>query len=153
MSATAELAATPSPTAEAPDAGMVCVHGVRLSSAVRWIEGGEHVIRSTEFDLLASGQALEDAVNAFVDNAEDQVRFVADLIRQERATEHEVEAASLLMQRFLSAYEHIEQELQEAYRPRRMLSLRRRHRKRGNGHHARGRYQSSRPTSSPAPLG
>jgi hypothetical protein len=138
---------------EAPDTGQVCAHGVRLSSAVHWVEDGEHIIRSTEFDLIASGPTLDDAVNAFVDNAEDHVRFIGDLVRQERATEHEVEVASTLMQRFLTAYEHMEDELREAYRLRHLLSSVRHPRRgrRSTRHRSRGRYQSSRPNSSPAP--
>jgi len=147
MSTTTQTPARSSPTEDAPDHGRVCVHGVELSEAERWVEGDEHVIRSTEFDLIASGATLEGAVSVFVDNAEDYLRLLTDVISEERATEHEVEAASRLMGRFLEAYERVEDELQREARRLKLPLLRRRI------DHPRGGFQSSPRTSSkPQPV-
>jgi hypothetical protein len=94
---------TSAPHADAPEHGVVCLHGVPISRAAHWIEDGDHVLRSMEFDLIVGAPSLEGAVVKFLESAEDIADHLAEL-GEERVTHDEVETALALFHRFTDAY-------------------------------------------------
>jgi hypothetical protein len=88
---------------EAPEYGEVCLHGVRIATAAHWVEDGEHVLRSLEFDLIVGAPSLEEAVSKFLESAEDIADHLSEL-GEDRITHDEVEVALALYHRFSDAY-------------------------------------------------
>jgi hypothetical protein len=64
---------------DAPGLGTVECWGVSLTEAERWVEDGEWVIRSREFDVLGAGATFEDALERFGDNIIDFAVYLAEL--------------------------------------------------------------------------
>lgn len=87
----AESAAAP--TADCPQAGIIAVqigeHQIPLSPVEHWVEDGAHVFRSTTFDCVSEAATETEAVQAFVENAEDLFRFLDDVVDAGRATDDE----------------------------------------------------------------
>ena len=101
MTATATGSTTP--TADQPELGCISQGGVQLSQVAYWVEGDEHVFRSTEYDVLGADEDFGAAIVKFVENSEDYATFIADLLRQETAID-EAEVALVLVRRFADAY-------------------------------------------------
>jgi hypothetical protein len=100
-------------------------HRVPISGIEHWVEDGIHVFRSTEFDCMGEAEDALEAVNAFVDNAEDLFRFLDDLHDAGRATEDETRLLIKLSRRFFEMYEAIEleREAQSNHRISKLLRL------------------------------
>lgn len=90
------------PTEDAPEHGVICREGVVVSDVLHWVEDGDHVFRSTEFDVIAGDADLATAADKFVQNAEDLADFYVDARRD--LTEIELEHAIRLLQRFTEIY-------------------------------------------------
>ena len=119
--------------------GFVCVRGGALFPAERWFEDGLHVIRSSEFDLLAEDEDPDRAVDVFVESAWELGATLGDLQKRGEATPHEIETLALLSQRFFEAAQAADREQR---RRRIQINLRQR------GHHAgQWRRQAQRPIS------
>lgn len=115
MSETTAREAQPSArTPDNPELGTIGVqigeHRVPISSIEHWVEEGMNIFRSTEFDCMGEAEDAFEAVNAFVDNAEDLFRFLDDLHDAGRATEDETRLLIKLSRRFFEMYEAIELE-------------------------------------------
>lgn len=85
------------PTEDAPDYGTLGWLGVEISEVAHWIEDGDHVFRSLEFDVFAGDPDEQQAVGKFVDNALD-FRDYLDCL-EDRA-DNEDEMLQLLNSRF-----------------------------------------------------
>ncbi|HWD86136.1 MAG TPA: hypothetical protein VG321_10320 [Solirubrobacteraceae bacterium] len=77
--------------------------GVVVAKAERWFEDGVHVIRSTEFDLIAEDEDAEKVIEVFVDNAVDLAIALNELQADGKITEDESRVLNLLSQRFFEA--------------------------------------------------
>lgn len=130
------------PTKESPEHGAICLKGVVLSEVAYWVEDGDHVFRSTEFDLIAGDPDRDAAIGKFVDYARDLVGLYTDLDIEE-VTPAELEIAMTLVSRLNAAYQQVTDEL-EAERRRLVVFPRLRNRE----HRTTGWYRRSRPTSS-----
>jgi hypothetical protein len=84
------------PPAEHPERGAISYAGA-VFDVEHWVEGGEHVFRSTEFDLTVGDPDIRHAVDKFVEGADDLWSFLEE---QEKLTEGELELVSLLASRF-----------------------------------------------------
>ncbi len=135
------------PTADDPGYGTIGIYNQPISDVAYWIEGGDHVFRSVEFDIIAGAPDFDEAISKFIDNAEDLATSIAELDGDDR-TAQESQDAMTIFQRLAGAYEESERIEQERRRRMRLLRLLRR---RPDSH--RGFRPSSSPrTSSPAPL-
>jgi hypothetical protein len=101
---TATVAPNAQPTADKPEIGCISLGGVPLSQVAYWVEDGEHVFRSTEYDVLAAAPDFAGAVVKFIENSEDYAKFIADLFREDEASLEEAEVALTLIQRFAEVY-------------------------------------------------
>jgi hypothetical protein len=77
--------------------------GVTLALAERWYEDGLHVIRSTEFDLIAEHEDPATVVDIFVDNLVDYALGLSELQVSGDITEHEQQTLALIAPRFYEA--------------------------------------------------
>jgi hypothetical protein len=147
MTISQEERGTTAPHVDAPEYGVVCLHGVPIAKAAHWIEDGDHVLRGLEFDLIVGAPSLEEAVVKFLESAEDFADHLSEL-GEERVTHDEVETVLALYHRFTDAYK-----AGESYYRRHILRLavQRIFGRRPNG---RGGYHpSSQPSSSqPQPV-
>ncbi len=114
-----------------PSVGAVYLGSVELSRAERWVEDGQHVIRSAEFDCIAEGADVDQVVVAFVDNAFDLMCMLIEAQGAGEATDGERETLELLQSRFARAAWG---ERQKAARRRKVISQMRR---RGEPHWGR----------------
>jgi hypothetical protein len=92
------------PTETDAEFGEVVMFGVTLTEAERWVEDGEHVVRSTEFGVVAGAPTLPDAVDRLCETLKD----LADHITAEpmaELTPEELERATTLYHRLADAYE------------------------------------------------
>jgi hypothetical protein len=92
-------------TAERPEQGTIRYAGVPAFAVEHWVEGGDHVFRSTEFDLIAGDPDMRRAVDKFVEGADDLWSFLEE---QEKLTEGELELVSLLASRFRKALHELD---------------------------------------------
>lgn len=125
--ATAE-AATPNAT-DSPktvDLGVVkiCVgdQNVLISEVEHWVEDGLHVFRSTEFDCQSEHEDEGEALFAFLQSAEDLLRFLDDLVDADRATRDEIRIMAKLSRRFYEVYAAQREELERRQRRRLLRS-------------------------------
>ena len=119
-----EVTLVATPTEENPDRGRVAaVGGVVLSDAEHWVEDGVHVIRSTEFPVIAGADDFDGAVDQFGEKLEDLWLYLSEI---ETLTDNENELFLALAPRFRDIYRELER--REAERQRRIiiLNLRRR---------------------------
>jgi hypothetical protein len=98
--------ATTMPTEESPEVGVIVYADEPIFEAEHWIEDGEHVLRSTEFELVAGDSSLTAAVNRFVEDAED---LWGHLEETRDLTANELELVSLLAKRFRKILQVVEE--------------------------------------------
>jgi chemotaxis protein histidine kinase CheA len=120
---------------------------IKLTDALHWVEDGEHIISSTEFQVASSGESFVDAFLHMVDNLLQEARSLGALIEDSQAAPNEREEALALfarLQEIVEAEEKAERRREEAAR-----SHKRRRRRRGSaGSYAiRSRRWQIRPTT------
>lgn len=113
---------TPVPTADSPAFAEIGANGVVLSKVAYWHEDGDHVIRSTEFDVIAGHADLDEAIRRFVVNT---LGYAALLAQSEDRTEDDLATVLLIYQRAADFMREIE-ENQRPLRRRRLLRFGRR---------------------------
>lgn len=87
------------PVSESPEEGVLTFYGVEVFPALYWVEDGDHVFRSTEFDLLAADRDQYVAIQKFIEMAEDLAGYYSDLTKAGRATEAEADIALEILSR------------------------------------------------------
>jgi hypothetical protein len=93
------------PSESHPELGSVALYGVAVSAAVYFLgEDGEHVVRSTEFDLHGDGDDLQKALAQFDGVASDYPGYIAEDAAAGDATEYELRQGVLLGRRLSDAY-------------------------------------------------
>lgn len=92
--------------------------GIVVSEGERWVENGIHVVRSTEFDIIAGDEDFEVAVGKFIDMHEDLWSYLSSV---EELTDNENETFLALAPRFLAI--HREFERREEERRKRLISI------------------------------
>jgi hypothetical protein len=136
----------PAPTERAPEYGQIGWFDVVISEVEHWVEDGDFVFRSLEFDVIAGDPDLLRAVSKFVDNASDFRDYLDGL--GDRG-ENEDEMLRLLNSRFSRVARELER--QERMRRERFISVSLR-RRGGRGDHSRvWRPQSTQQRSSSRP--
>ena len=106
--------------------------GITLSEGMHWLEGGAHVIRSSEFELIGEGDDLGEAVRNFVGHALDLLAYLNDEIERGEATDHEVRVAGVLGARLGQAYRQVSEDREAEGKQRERfikLSFARRHKR------------------------
>jgi hypothetical protein len=93
-----------------PEHGEVIAYGVVLTRGLYWVDAGNHVFRSVEFDVMGEGEDRDSAFVAFVENLEDLVSDLTETVDADDATRDEVDAFVALSSRFLEAYKRHENE-------------------------------------------
>jgi hypothetical protein len=94
------------PSEGEPQLGMLSMYGVDLSDAEYFVYEGDHVVRSREFDVYASGDSFGDALQSFGDALFD---FGIYLGRLEERAENEEEMFHRLAPRLMEAARRHEQ--------------------------------------------
>jgi hypothetical protein len=125
----------PEATADNPNEGAVCLviddtDKIKLTDALHWVEEGEHIISSTEFQVASSGDTFFEAFLHMVDNLLQEARSLGKLIEDADAAPNEREEALALfarLQEIVEAEEKAERRREEAAR-----SHTRRRRRRGS---------------------
>lgn len=97
MPATADRPTADAPSEQAPENGCIGRFDVVLSEVEHWVEDGDHVFRSLEFDVIAGDPDKGRAITKFIDNALDFRDYLDGL--EDRA-ENEDEMLQLLNSRF-----------------------------------------------------
>lgn len=140
------------PTSESPEEGVLTFYDVEVFPALHWVEDGDHVFRSTEFDLLAADRDQYVAIQKFIEMAEDLADYHVDLMKAGRATDEEADIALQILSRINELLERqlrLAKEQLQAQR-RRVINVRRRRAGVRQAH--AGRFVRSRPRSSSARL-
>jgi hypothetical protein len=106
------------PTEAAPEYGCVLAFDTIVSFAEHWEEGGVHVIRSLDFDVIAGDEVFQNAIDQFVEKAEDLWSYLSSL---EVISDNENEMFLKLAPRFLDIYKELER--REASRRERVVSI------------------------------
>ncbi len=83
-----------------PQDGAVMILDLPITEAVRWCEGGQHFIRSTEFDVFGQGATLDEAVDEAAAAVIDLWRVLLHM-EDERITDHEREVFQTLNDRIV----------------------------------------------------
>jgi hypothetical protein len=104
---------------------MIRIAGVPAFEVEHWLEDGDYVFRSTEFELAAGAADMSGAIDRFVEGADD---LWSTLEEQDDLTANELELVSLLASRFRRVLHELERQDQERRRRRISISL---HRQRG----------------------
>lgn len=76
------------PTAERPESGTIGSAGVPLFTVEHWLEDGEHVFRSAEFDMTVGAPDIGAAADRFIESAYDLWGFMEE---QQNLTEGELQ--------------------------------------------------------------
>lgn len=84
------------PTEEAPETGAIALFDITLSEGERWVQDGDYVFRSTEFDVTAAGSSFEEGLHRFGTSL---INFMLYLSSLEDPAENEVEMLRLLQPR------------------------------------------------------
>jgi hypothetical protein len=113
------------PTPDHPETGMIGIAGIPTFEVEHWLEDGDYVFRSTEFELAAGATDMSAAIDRFVEGADD---LWSTLEEQDDLTANELELVSLLASRFRRVLHELERQDQERRRRRISISL---HRQRG----------------------
>lgn len=102
------------PTAEHPERGTIASAGVPLFPVEHWVEDGEHVFRSSEFDLIIGDADFDAAIEKFIEGADDLWGFLEE---QQNLTEGEIELVSLIASRFRPLLQELERRERARRRP------------------------------------
>jgi len=122
----ADMANTPDRTAEnLPEIGTICYANIPVFEVEHWIEDGDYVFRSTEFELVAGDADMATAVDRFVEGADDLWNALEE---QDDLTANELELVSLLASRFRRVLHELEKREEQRRHRRISISL---HRQRG----------------------
>ena len=117
-----------------PNRGALAVvvdgQSVVLSEALHWVEDGEHVISSCEFQVASSAGSFREAFEQMIENLFEEVYLLNARIRKNEAAPNELDEALLLAERFTQIAELENARLKEADAAR--ATGRRRRRSRGN---------------------
>jgi hypothetical protein len=106
------------PTEAMPERGRVTAFGQVVSEAEHWIEDGIHVLRSSEFDLIAGDPDFIITLNIFGEKTEDLFWYLSE---RDSLTDNENETFLLLAPRFMGIFQELER--REAARHKRVLSI------------------------------
>lgn len=106
------------PTAERPESGTIGSAGVPLFKVEHWLEDGDHVFRSIEFDMTIGAPDIGAAADRFIESAYDLWGFMEE---QQNLTEGELQLASLLASRFRLLLAELER--RERARRRRLIAI------------------------------
>jgi hypothetical protein len=106
------------PTEVSPDYGGVQIIGLPVGAAEHWVEDGIHVIRGSEFDVIAGDPDFQTAVEKFGEKAEDLWIYLGN---QEHLTENENDTFLVLAARFSAIYKELGR--LEAKRRQQVLSI------------------------------
>ena len=93
------------PTEHNPEEGQIVLFDVVLSDVEHWIEDGDHVFRSLEFDVIAGAPDLRAAVWQFITKASGFAVYLDEL---EDLAENEHEMRDVLAGRLLHLLPHLE---------------------------------------------
>jgi hypothetical protein len=108
--------ATPKPTETLPARSEVSLFGVPIGYAWYWIEEDEHVLRSSEVDIVVSDPDEVEALRKLGESLEDWAAWIAEE-DDDQVTVDELRLALTILTRFRAAYQaHIDHEQQEARR-------------------------------------
>lgn len=106
------------PTEATPEHGCVMAFDTIVSLAEHWEEDGLHVVRSLDFDVIAGDADFQNAIDQFVEKAEDLWSYLSGL---ETISDHENEMFLKMAPRFLEIYKELER--REARRRERLISI------------------------------
>jgi hypothetical protein len=124
----------PEASPDNPNNGAVAVEidgqSVVLTEAQHWVEDGEHVIVSVEFQVSSSGDSFLEAFEQIIDNLFEETRSLNARIRDNDAAPNELDEALRLAERFTQIAELEERRLRELEAAR--IAGRRRRLNRGN---------------------
>ena len=95
-------------------AAVIDGQNVVLSEALHWVEDGEHVISSCEFQVASSGDSFREAFEQMIDNLFEEVHLLSARIRKNEAAPNELDEALLLAERFTEIAELEEARLRES---------------------------------------
>ena len=102
------------PTVEHPEQGVIGSAGVPLFPVEHWVEDGEHVFHSSEFDLVVGDADFDAAIEKFIEGADDLWGFLEE---QKNLTEGEIELVSLIASRFRALLQELERRERARRRP------------------------------------
>jgi len=103
--------------------GSICYAGIPAFEVEHWVEDGDYIFRSTEFELTVGDADINVAVDRFVEGADD---LWSVLEEQDDLTANELELVSLLASRFRQVLHEFERREREQKRHRISVSLHRR---------------------------
>lgn len=142
----------PDATPEQPNQGAITVNidgdEVVLTEAVHWVEDGEHIIASTEFQVAADAPNFREVFFQFVDRLLDESRSLNTLIRSGEAAENERDEGLRLAERIaeiVTLEEHAQRRREAAHRAFRSRRLSR-------GRHWQVRHNKRAPSAKPLPV-
>lgn len=98
--------------------GLASRFDIVVSEGEHWVEDGEHVLRSTEFDVIAGDPDFERALAKFIDKHEDLWIYLSQV---EELTDNENETFLALAPRFVAI--HREFERREEERRERLINI------------------------------
>jgi len=136
----ADMAMTQDRTIEdLPEVGMICYADIPAFEVEHWIEDGDYVFRSTEFELVAGDADMATAIDRFVESADD---LWSALEEQDDLTANELELVSLLASRFRRVLHELEKREEERRHRRISISLHRQRGQRLRTWHPKGQIQA-----------
>lgn len=103
---------------------------IPLTEALHWVEDGEHIIASTEFQVAASGDTFWDAYLHMAESLVEEAQSLVSLIQDADAAPNERDEALALFQRFqrvMAAEENAQRQREQ--KEARKFALRRRNRR------------------------
>jgi hypothetical protein len=106
------------PTPDHPEIGMIGIAGLPTFEVEHWLEDGDYIFRSTEFELVAGAADMPSAIDRFVEGADDLWSILEE---QDDLTANELELVSLIASRFRRVLHELERQDQE--RRRRLISI------------------------------
>lgn len=133
------------PTEASPEYGCVVAFDTIVSLAEHWEEDGVHVLRSLDFDVISGDPNFQNAVDQFVEKAEDLWSYLSGL---ETISDNENEMFLKMAPRFLEIYKELER--REAKRRKSIVSINL-GRLRQRGEHSLRNWRPSKPTSASQP--
>jgi hypothetical protein len=133
-------------TEASPEIGTISVLDMFFAEAEHWVEkDGVHVLRGTEFDVIAGDPDFDRAMDQFFEKTQDLWIYLSGL---EEITENENETFLVVAPRFHKLYKELER--REASRREQIVSFKlnlKRFRTRQRGEHLRNWRPQSKPAS------